>query len=272
MKKIIFLFVLQQTLLIGQLNVFIGKTKVQIKDFWSTKISSIYFDESIEELFIIMEGNAGVPSFQAIFNEKGKCRSHQTSISFVDISIIQARLKKMGYHYDEETSKWLDPTKKICAKINHYGARDYYSLDFENITKEKTVPTKKTEEEIIAAKKELNKITDFAKSTFGEKANCSVITKKGNCQGYVCDENLYTINDGIKDIILISTYEDIFDDGRIMIPYEFLPTKGCNVAISWEKLFNGLKKVVEQYKMDSLNKSKKQHEKWPENEHLYQHE
>jgi TonB family protein len=256
MKKllIILLFVLQQATSIGQVNVFIGKTKAQIKDFWATKISSIYFNDTEEDVFIIMVGNVGTPAFQAIFNEKGKCTSHQTAISFKDISVMLARLKKAGYKHDETTDIWIDPTKKISAKINHYGLKDYYSFDFETISKEKTTPSKKIDDKLIPEKEDLKKITDFAKSTFGEKSTCSFISKKGNCCGSECNENIYTINDGTKIVVLVSTFDVVDCDGKKMVTAEILSSNKYGKANSLAMMFEKLKNEIENSKADSTIK------------------
>ena len=118
MKKnlIIFLLILFQNLSNGQVKVFIGQSKSQIKDFWSTKISSVYFQDSEEEAFVIMVDNVGVPEFQSIFNERGKCIRHQTKISFNDISVIIARLKKVGINTMKKMRHGLTQQKKYHVR------------------------------------------------------------------------------------------------------------------------------------------------------------
>ena len=249
---IICLFLLQQNLSNGQVNVFIGQTKTQIKNFWSTKISSVYFKDTEEEAFVIMVGDAGPPEFQAIFDEKGKCTSHQTKISFNDISVVIARLKKANYKLVDNTDTWVDVSKKISCKINHYGLKDYYSFDFQIAKNEKTKSTKKTAEEIALEKEELNKITTFAKSIFGANSNCSVTTKIGNCCGYECSENVFLINDGIKDVISISTFGAICD-GKEHVKARFLGTNVRSNGNSLEMIFNKIKEEINSNNSNQIN-------------------
>jgi len=250
---LLFLLILFHNLFIGQVNVFIGQSKPQIKDFWATKISSVYFQDSEQEAFIIMVDNAGVPEFQALFNEKGKCVSHQTKISFKDISIIIARLKKASYKYDKNSDTWIDASRKILCKINHYGIKDYYSWDFQTVKNEKAKTIKKTTEEVEIEKEELNKIVAFAKNTFGENSTCSVTNKTGNCCGYECKESVFMINNGERDIISISTFGAICD-GKEHVKIHYLKSNIRNNANSLDELFEQINTIIKNNSFDSNQK------------------
>lgn len=109
---------------------FIGKTKQEIRDFWSTRVSVEYFHEGIwddtkQEYFTIMRGDFGVADFAATF-KKGLCIEHSTKIFWKDISIIQAKLKKAGYNYENSCKCWTLPNGNHTWTISPNGTE--YSL------------------------------------------------------------------------------------------------------------------------------------------------
>ncbi len=98
-------------------QLFIGKTKQQVIDYWSTRVSDDYFqegkwDDTNEEYFSIMKGNIGNPDFSATFDAKGRCNTHSMLVSDSNLSIMRARLKKMGYTYSEKIGGYIDVKKR----------------------------------------------------------------------------------------------------------------------------------------------------------------
>ena len=115
------------------LKCFIGMSKEQIKDYWSTKVSDECFDEgkytdSNVSYFQIFSFNctqdgsngsfAGHPAFVASFDTiKEKCTEHSTKFSIHNISIIKAQLKNAGYHFDNSLEAWINTNKKILWEL-----------------------------------------------------------------------------------------------------------------------------------------------------------
>jgi|ADGO01.1.fsa_nt_gi hypothetical protein len=110
---------------------FIGQTKKQVREFWELHISINYFHEGTydngEAYFDIMAGNIGAPTFSATFDkETGKCYKHDQEISFDDISVMQARLKKAGFTYQKD--RWVNPQKIIIGKFPKEVVHSFYHV------------------------------------------------------------------------------------------------------------------------------------------------
>lgn len=96
----------------------------------------------------------------------------------------------------------------------------------------------KTSEELATDKAEFDQIKQYCKTKISENSSCSVIYKIGNCGGYECNENLYTISDGVKNIYTIAVYDGTDAFGKQMIIFQNLETKvSCKVS-SIEKAFH----------------------------------
>ena len=106
---------------------FIGMTKLQVKNYWSTKISDECFNDG-KNLFQILsftcmqDGSngsfAGSPDFTANFdNISGKCTYHSTKFSVLDISIYRAKLIQAGYVVNASLDGFVNKHKTILWKF-----------------------------------------------------------------------------------------------------------------------------------------------------------
>ena len=100
---------------------FIGQTKAQIKDYWSTRVSEDYFKEgkwdNTQEEYFMIQKSVGLSDFDATFDVNGKCKYHSMLIKLRDVSVMKARLGKMEYNYNEKLDGYLDAKKKYIWKF-----------------------------------------------------------------------------------------------------------------------------------------------------------
>ena len=109
-----------------ELAMFIGKSMKYISDFWATKISTEYFNES-EKSFSVMVESVGMPDFIALFGSNGLCNEHTAKIGYSDISVMQARLMKAGYKHDKSCNCWkLSGVNHVWKIEGPYGT--YYQF------------------------------------------------------------------------------------------------------------------------------------------------
>lgn len=106
--------------------VFINKTKAQIKDYYSTRVSSDYFVEGImentKEPYFGISKDGMFFEFEAEFDKSGKCYTHQTKITEEEISIMHARVSKMGYRQNPKTLIYYNAANTISIKFTLNGA------------------------------------------------------------------------------------------------------------------------------------------------------
>lgn len=110
---------------------FIDMTRDEVREFWSTKVSIVYFhegkyDDTNQDFFNINFGRSGIPNFSATFTN-GKCNFHTSRINFEDISIMQAKLKKAGYNLYKDESVWKLPGGDHQWSIRQSG--NFYFID-----------------------------------------------------------------------------------------------------------------------------------------------
>jgi TonB family protein len=116
MKKIVLItvFYFVSSLAIAQVNIFIGQSRTKIIDYWSTKISNEYFKTWDEDgAFTIMYDDSFTPNFIAYFDKNNICISHTTLIKENNISIVNAKIKKAGFIYDEKLKIWKNEKRKL---------------------------------------------------------------------------------------------------------------------------------------------------------------
>ena len=94
----------------------------QVKDYWSDKISSECYDEGAAEndgyYFDIMSFKCvengspkmGTPDFVAHFDKKGKCYYSATKFKIGNGSIVDSKLKKLGFKFDSNKKLWVNPS------------------------------------------------------------------------------------------------------------------------------------------------------------------
>lgn len=115
---------------------FIGLTEDQVEDYWSTRVSVIYFnhyqDSAKEESYFVIFKGHNPADFSATF-KKGKCSSHETTITYEQTSIMEARLQKMGCYYNKKDDCWYNSNKTVKWYITSGG--DFMSLICEKINK-----------------------------------------------------------------------------------------------------------------------------------------
>lgn len=54
---------------------------------------------------------AGTPDFVAYFDNKRKCSEHKMKFKIGNKSVIDAKLKKIGFSFNKPTSSWINPSK-----------------------------------------------------------------------------------------------------------------------------------------------------------------
>ena len=100
-------------------NIFIGKTISDVKDVYYTATKENFFQgknkETKESFFIIKV--MGIDKFRGTFDKEGKCFEHSTEITYKDIPLVKANIKKSGWTYDEKEEKFLNPTKTIFFQV-----------------------------------------------------------------------------------------------------------------------------------------------------------
>jgi hypothetical protein len=243
-KLTICLLILIHTIGHSQVKIFIGQTKAQVIDYWSTRVSSLYFNEYGESVFIIMKGKSD-PEFEAEFDEKGKCFSHYSKITFSEISIMSARLKKAGFIYNSKTESYNNATKKISAKITQIGISDFYILEFESTIKKPVKVIKKSSEELTFEKEELERISAFAETYIGKNAICTFSETKGNCCGWECNKHDYLIRNNGAEVVEVSTYNLADCEGKELFTAICLRNDKFLKSNSLKEIFEKIKKEIE---------------------------
>jgi len=107
---------------------FIGMTKAQVKDYWSTEVSEdcmAFQEETSFKIFSFhCENSSGgvdydlttvrLPVFEATFDSiSKKCIYQKMEFQPPKYSIVNAQLKKAGFHYDETNKRWINEQKKV---------------------------------------------------------------------------------------------------------------------------------------------------------------
>lgn len=115
--------------------------------------------------------------------------------------------------------------------------------------------TIRTKEQLVNDKKEFDKVKAFVIENFGANYLCSASYTIGNCSGYECPENNYSINDGTKNIIEISSFKGPDFSGNEFIITRFLKSNTNVKAYTLEKAFDKIKEEIEKKKIaESENK------------------
>lgn len=100
---------------------FIGKTKEEVREFWSLEVSSDYFDEGTydndptTDWFIICNGCVTNPEFSADFVD-GICIYNSYKVESKNLSVYIARFNKQ-FKYSETESGWVDEASNSIWKI-----------------------------------------------------------------------------------------------------------------------------------------------------------
>ena len=111
----------------------LGKSVKSVKDYWTTKVSIVYITELLENgdgEIDIMYGKAGNPDFSAIF-QKGKCVDQTLILDVKEVSIMQAKLMKMGFLFDKKNNDWRNKLLKQMCKFDQIGGEKSSVYQFE---------------------------------------------------------------------------------------------------------------------------------------------
>lgn len=92
---------------------FVGQTKAQVKDYWSTRVSSDYYDEGTyndhpdTDFFLICKecGSGSYMTMNADFSAdfiNNICISNSYAIKSKDLSVYIARINKAGFKWNEK--------------------------------------------------------------------------------------------------------------------------------------------------------------------------
>jgi hypothetical protein len=131
---------------------FVGLTKDKVKDYWSTRISSEYYDEGTytdhpdTEFFLICQkcGSGSYMTMNADFSADFKnniCISNSYGIKSQDLSVYIARINKAGYKWNEEKQGWIDAAHKQLWKIEG-SSQTGHTLTISTLTPDKATPLK----------------------------------------------------------------------------------------------------------------------------------
>jgi hypothetical protein len=100
-------------------NIFIGKTISDVKDAYYTVKKENFFqgkNKQTKESYLVIK-IMGIDKFSGNFDKEGKCYEHSTEISYKDIPLVKANIKKGGCTYDEKEERFFNATKTIYFQI-----------------------------------------------------------------------------------------------------------------------------------------------------------
>jgi TonB family protein len=83
----------------------------------------------------------------------------------------------------------------------------------------------RTEAQIAADDEEYLKVKQLSEEIFGMVSSCRVTRKESKCCTIFCHENLYTINEGLKDVYSIAVFE-----ANICTPVEIILVENLEAA------------------------------------------